>query len=394
MRVAYFDCFSGISGDMILGALIDAGLDLGELKNGLNKLNLSGYEIKTTRVEKNHITAIHVDVNVTDKQVERKLGDILALIDKSRLESEIKETGKKIFINLAKAEAKVHNKNIETVHFHELGSVDTIIDVVGAIIAVRALGIEEIYASPLHVGKGFIKCAHGTLPVPAPATMELLKDMPIYGGDINSELVTPTGAAIIATMARSFGELPPMVIKKIGYGAGERDLPIPNLLRVFVGAKMPDMEYGEDVVTVIETNIDDMNPEFYDHIMTKLFEKGALDVFLTPIHMKRNRPAIMLSTITPHDRVKSILSVIFDETTTLGVRISEVRRKKALREIRQVDTKFGKVRVKVSLVGKKIKNITPEYEDCERLAREHNIPIKDVYDAVQNSVYQDKKNCI
>lgn len=391
MRIAYFDCFSGISGDMILGALVDAGLDLEKLKNELNKLNLSGYEIKATQVEKNHIAAIHIDVNVMDEQVRRRLDDILAMIDESGLESEIKEISKQVFTKLANAESKVHRKSIETIYLHELGGIDTVIDVVGSIIGIKALGIEAIYASSLHVGKGFIKCAHGTLPVPAPATLELLKDVPIYGGDIDSELVTPTGAAIITTMAQSFGGLPPMAIEKIGYGAGARDLPIPNLLRISIGVKeILEKEYAEDIVTVIETNIDDMNPEFYDHIMTKLFEKGALDVFLTPIHMKRNRPAIMLSAIVPHNRVKDILSVIFDETTTLGVRISEVKRKKVFREIRQVNTKFGKLRVKVSLIDNKIKNITPEYEDCERIAREHHIPIKEVYEEVQNSIRKDR----
>lgn len=386
MRIAYFDCFSGISGDMILGALVDAGLDLEKLKNELNKLNLSGYEIKAAQVEKNHIAAIHIDVNVMDEQVGRRLDDILVTIDKSGLESETKETSKQVFTKLAKAESKIHRKSIETIHLHELGGLDTVIDVVGSIIGIKALGIEAIYASPLHVGKGFVKCAHGVLPVPAPATLELLKDVPIYGRDIDSELVTPTGAAIITTIAQSFGELPFMSVEKIGYGAGKRDLPIPNLLRVFIGVKDSSIkEYNKDMVAVIETNIDDMNPEFYDHIMTKLFERGALDVFLTPIHMKRNRPAIMLSAIAPHDRVNDILSIIFDETTTLGVRISEVKRKKAFREIRQVDTKFGKVRVKVSLINNKIKNIAPEYEDCERIAREHHIPIKEVYEEVRNS---------
>jgi len=333
----------------------------------------------------------HIDVNVMDEQVRRRLDDILAMIDESGLESEIKEISKQVFTKLANAESKVHRKSIETIYLHELGGIDTVIDVVGSIIGIKALGIEAIYASSLHVGKGFIKCAHGTLPVPAPATLELLKDVPIYGGDIDSELVTPTGAAIITTMAQSFGGLPPMAIEKIGYGAGARDLPIPNLLRISIGVKeILEKEYAEDIVTVIETNIDDMNPEFYDHIMTKLFEKGALDVFLTPIHMKRNRPAIMLSAIVPHNRVKDILSVIFDETTTLGVRISEVKRKKVFREIRQVNTKFGKLRVKVSLIDNKIKNITPEYEDCERIAREHHIPIKEVYEEVQNSIRKDR----
>ncbi len=377
MRIAYFDCFSGISGDMILGALLDLGWPVEELEKELAKLNLTGYKIKVKKVQKESITATQIKIETKNDEKERRLSHILSIIETSRLEKETKEISKDIFTKLARVEAKIHGKSPQEIHFHELGGLDTIIDVVGAVAGVKHLGIEKIYASSLPLGRGFVKCAHGTLPLPAPATLELLKKVPVYGGNIEAELVTPTGAVIITNLAKNFGEIPPMKIESIGYGAGQRDLSIPNLLRVSVGVMKN--AYQEDVVSLIETNIDDMNPEFYEHIINRLFKEGALDVFLTPIQMKKTRPATMLSVMASQEKMEKMLEVIFEETTTLGVRISKVKRKKLMRESRSVETKYGKIEVKIAKLNGVIKNIAPSYEDCQKIALRLNTPLKEVY---------------
>lgn len=387
MKIAYFDCFSGISGDMVLGALIDLGLDIAKLRAELDKLNISGhYELETKKVEKQGIYGTEVNISLREKGVERKLEDILAIIEGSTLTNDVKQSAKKIFVRLAQAEAHIHQKNPKEMHFHELGGLDAIIDIVGAVIGVKLLGFDAVYASPLQVGYGFVKCKHGTLPVPAPATLELIKDVPIYGRHIDAELVTPTGAAIITTLAHSFGELPKMNVEKIGYGVGKRNLPIPNLLRVLAGTQnLDDKEYDEDTVTVIETNIDDMNPEFYEYIMPRLFENGAVDVFLTPIQMKRARPATLLTVIAATENLRSVLEVIFTETTTLGVRTYETKRYKLAREEIMVETEHGKVKVKLGKLKGAVVNFAPEYEDCRRVADEARIPIKQVYEAAKQA---------
>ncbi len=377
MRAAYFNCFSGISGDMVLAALVDLGWPVKELERELNKLNLSGYQVEAKKVAKQGITSTQIEIRIKEDKKERKLKDILSILDKSKLEEEIKERSRAIFIRLANAEAKIHGKNPEEIHFHELGGLDTIIDVVGAVAGMKYLGIEKVYSSPLPLGKGFVKCSHGTLPVPAPATLELLKGVPVYGSNIEAELVTPTGAAIISTLAENFGQMPPMKIENIGYGAGQRDLPIPNLLRVSLGVLKN--AYEEDAVSLIQTNIDDMNPEFYEHIADRLFDEGALDVFLTPIQMKKTRPATMLSVITDEEKMERVLELIFDETTTLGVRISKVKRRKLNRESRKVVTKYGKIEVKIGKLDGIVKNISPSYEECRKIATRLNIPLKKVY---------------
>ncbi len=384
MRIAYFDCFSGISGDMILGALLDLGWPVEELEKELAKLNLTGYKIEVKKVQKESITATQIKIETKGDEKERRLSHILSIIERSRLEKEIKEISKNIFTKLARAEAKIHRKSPQEIHFHELGGLDTIIDIVGAVAGVKHLGIEKIYASSLPLGRGFVKCAHGTLPLPAPATLELLKKVPVYGGNIEAELVTPTGAAIITNLAKNFGEMPPMRIESIGYGAGQRDLSIPNLLRVSVGVMKN--AYQEDVVSLIETNIDDMNPEFYEHIINRLFKEGALDVFLTPIQMKKTRPATMLSVMASQEKMEKILEVIFEETTTLGVRISKLKRKKLMRESRSVETKYGKIKVKIARLNGVIKNIAPSYEDCQNIALRLNIPLKEVYKEAETRI--------
>ena len=387
MRIAYFDCFSGISGNMILGALLDVGLGLEVLREALAGLQISGYEIKARRVVKKHIACTLVDVETSEVGVERHLSDILDIIGESTLPEEVKETCGRIFTRLAEAEAKVHGLDVEDIHFHEVGGLDAIVDVVGSVVGLKLLGIEEAYSSPLHLGRGFVECAHGRFPVPAPATLELVRGVPTYGRDVEAELVTPTGAAIITTLAKGFGQAPPMEVEAIGYGAGHRDLPIPNLLRVSVGRalRLEEQGYEEDIVTLMEANIDDMNPEFYEHVMARLFDKGALDVFLTPIQMKKSRPAVKLSAIVREADLNGVLDVFFEETTTLGVRLYEARRKKLTRERIVIETKYGKVGVKVGKLGDAVKNISPEYEDCRRIAEREGIPLKEVYEEARRA---------
>ena len=390
MRIAYFDCFSGISGDMILGALIDAGLDIEELKSELKKLKLTGYDISTKRTEKKGISGTKFEVIVLEKHQERHLSDIFEIIEHSSLDRKIKNKAKDVFSALAKVEAEIHNQPVEKVHFHEVGAIDALIDIVGVMIGMQKLNIEQVVASKLHVGTGFVQCAHGTLPVPAPATLKLLSNVPIYSTGIENELVTPTGAAIITTLCENFGDIPSMKVEKIGYGAGSRDLPIPNMLRVLIGDSK--IEPIEDRVLLLETNIDDMNPQFYDYVMEVLFQKGAKDVFLTPIHMKKNRPGVILSVISPLNKKDELLDVLFAETTTLGIRISEViKRQKLERKIETVDTQFGKVNVKISFTGGKIRDIVPEYEECKKISQEYQLPIKQVYEEVKREALEKQK---
>jgi len=392
MKIAYFDCFSGISGDMAVGALLDAGLKIETLEKELKKLGLTGYQLEVNKVVKKGISATKFKVKIKEEGVERRFKDILTILEKSKLDEEIKKETKKIFFNIAQAESKIHQKDIDRIHFHEIGGLDSIIDITSAVIGIKTLGIEEIHSSALPVGKGFVKCAHGVIPVPAPATLELLKNIPTYSGGIESEMITPTGAAIIGTLAKSFGERPLMKIERIGYGAGEKEFSIPNLLRVSIGEKILKDEnlkdgYVSDEAVLIETNIDDMNPEFYDYIMDQLFSQGALDVFLTPIQMKKNRPAHMLSIIVYEQDLKEILEVLFSESTTLGVRIREIKRLRLAQQNFIAETKYGKIRVKVGIFKGEIKNIAPEYEDCKKMAKQHQVPLKEVYEEAKKIAY-------
>jgi len=398
MKIAYFDCFSGISGDMTVGALLDAGLKIETLEKELKKLGLSGYQLEVNKVVKKGISATQFKVRIKEEGVERRFKDILTILEKSKLDEEIKKETKKIFFNIARAESKIHRKDLDKIHFHEIGGLDSIIDITSAVIGIKTLGIEEIYSSALPVGKGFVKCAHGVIPVPAPATLELLKNIPTYSGGIESEMITPTGAGIIGTLAKSFRERPLMKIERTGYGAGEKEFTIPNLLRVSIGEKILKDEhskdgYVSDEAVLIETNIDDMNPEFYDYIMEKLFSQGALDVFLTPIQMKKNRPAHMFSIVVYEQNLKEILEVLFSESTTLGVRIREIKRLRLAQQNFIAETKYGKIRVKVGIFKGDIKNVAPEYEDCKKIAKQYKVPLKEVYEETKWSVQQiaDKK---
>jgi uncharacterized protein (TIGR00299 family) protein len=396
MRIAYFDCFSGISGDMFVSALLDAGLKIEILEKELNKLNLSGYQLEVNKVLKKGISASQFKVKIQEKGVERRFKDILNILEESKLDEEIKNEVKKIFFKIAEAESKIHQEDVEKIHFHEIGGLDSIIDISSAVIGIKALEIKEIYSSPLPLGKGFVKCAHGILPLPAPATLELLKNIPTYSGGMESEMVTPTGAAIISTLTKDFGERPLMKIEKIGYGAGEREFSIPNLLRVSIGEKiLSDRDlmdgYVHDEALLIETNIDDINPEFYDYIMDKLFSQGALDVFLTPIQMKKNRPAQMFSIIVYEQNLKEILEVLFSESTTLGVRIKEVKRLKLTQQNFIAETKYGKIKVKVGIFKEDIKTIAPEYQDCQKIAQQYQVPLKEIYEEAKKVAYDKMK---
>ncbi len=383
MKTAYFDCFSGISGDMLLGALIDLGLSIDDLKKELKKLNISGYEITAKKQQKNHLTATKLNITVKQKQNHRSLSDINRINGNSALDPDIKKTSKQIFLKLAKAESKVHNIDINSVHFHEVGATDSVLDIVGTLIALKKLNIEKICTSPLPLGTGFVKCAHGTIPIPAPATVELLKGVPIHQTATKGELVTPTGAAIITAITTRFSEMPEMQIEKVGYGAGTSDFDHPNLLRIFIGTTSET--YAQDTVNIIETNIDDMNPEYYSHITEKLFTNGALDVYLTNIHMKDNRPAIKLTVIAAQETTGKLTDIIFTETTTFGIRIYRGMRKKLFTEKKQVKTKYGAITIKIGKTKDKTITISPEYKDCKKIADAHDLPIKQIYELAKKT---------
>jgi uncharacterized protein (TIGR00299 family) protein len=386
MTLAYFDCFSGISGDMTLGALVDAGVSIDALRVELAKLNLSGYELKAEKVKRNGIAATKVTVIIDRKdQRSRYLANILSIIEASTLSQTVKEKSSRIFIRLADAEAKIHGTTPDKIHFHEVGAVDSIVDNVGAVISLEMLGITQVQASAVNVGSGMVNTSHGMLPIPAPATAELLTNIPFYQSSSPFELTTPTGAVIISTLSSSFGPLPPMKVERIAYGAGEKDFPgQPNVLRLMIG--QPVAGYEEDASIVIETNIDDMTPQVYDYLIEKLMQQGAQDVYLTPIIMKKGRPAVLLSVLTDKTKQDVMLDTIFRETTSIGVRIREVGRKKLFREIREVDTVYGKIRIKISRRHDEILTITPEYEDCRRIAEERQIPLKQVMEEVKKYI--------
>jgi uncharacterized protein (TIGR00299 family) protein len=382
--IAYLDCFSGISGDMLLGAMVDIGLSIGDLRADLSRLPLKRYEIAAERVTRGGIMGTLVTIKSEEAHVRRGLRDILALIGAADLPGEVISRAGRTFERLAAAEARVHGSTVDEVHFHEVGAVDAIVDIVGACCGLHRLGIERVHASPLPLGGGWVDTAHGRLPVPAPATVELLHGVPSYGGPVEAELVTPTGAAILTTICHQFGEMPPMTIRATGWGAGSRDLPHPNLLRLFLGE--PTKRPREQCLVLIETNIDDMSAELFGHLMERLLEAGALDVFYTPIVMKKSRPATLVSVLSEPPLVDGLSDLLFRETTTLGIRYREVARRCLDREWRQVETEYGPVRVKIGRLNDEVLNVAPEYDDCARLAREKGVPMKTIYDAARRAV--------
>ncbi len=381
MKIAFADCFSGISGDMFLAALLDAGLPFETLQEGIESLNLpEKVELRLTETHKGALRAADLEVIVPHSHHHRHLSDILDILANSALPDTIKQAAGRVFTLLAEAEARVHGEPIEHIHFHEVGALDSIVDVTGAVIGLEALGIERLYASPLPYGSGEIESSHGTIPLPAPATLEVLRlaRAPLTPSTARAELVTPTGAAILGTLATF--ERPTFTISGVGVGAGKRDLPWPNVMRLIIGETF---ETDTAEMVQIETNIDDMNPQFYGYIMEKLFSAGARDVFLTPIQMKKNRPGTLLGVIAPRQDEMALAELLLRETTTLGLRVQPVGRYEAQREFRTVDTAYGKLTLKEKILDGRVVQSVPEYDDCVRLARGNGISLAEVYQAVQ-----------
>ncbi len=414
MKIAYFDCFSGISGDMTLGALVDVGVPPEILTDGLATLKLEAeFSLHFEKSVKHGITGTRAIVAVHPAHTpsheaaphththehghshshdhahgpSRHLSDIFQLLDDSGLDTEIRDIAKRVFDRLAEAEAKVHNTTKAKVHLHEVSGIDSIVDIVGSVIGLAHLNVDAVYASPLSLGRGFVRCAHGLMPVPVPGTMELLKGVPIHQTDIPKELVTPTGAALITTLSQGFGVMPQMQLDRIGYGAGTRDLEQrPNLLRLCLGEQTSDIglktthHHAEtDTVDIIETNVDDMSPEITGYVTSQLFERGALDVFLIPIFMKKGRPATQITVLCPTARRDELIELLLTETTTFGVRLSSVDRIKLRRDFVQVETQWGEVQAKRGYLNGTLIKTVPEYEDCKRLAEQNSVPLRQVY---------------
>ncbi len=441
MRTLYLDCFAGASGDMFIGAMLDCGLDFEFLKTELAKLGVEGYELSLTRVDRSGINSAKFDVHLSGEvhhhdhshdhhhdhshdhhshshehhhdhshdhvhshehhhhdhshetnptsniqhpashsHDHRSLSTIKHIISTSALSASVKERALTIFQRIGEAESKIHGIPIETVHFHEVGAVDSIVDIVGACIGLEALRIEQIISAPLHVGSGMFQCAHGTYPVPGPATAELLKGVPSYSKDIEGELVTPTGAALISTLAVSYGNLPAMKIERVGYGAGTRSYPkFPNVLRAILGEVKVAMDATPTTVTVIEANIDDLSPQVFGHLMEKLLAAGALDVFYTPVQMKKNRPGVLITLLCQPDDRERMADMIFRETTTLGIRYRTEQRQILRREFESVETEFGAIKMKIARAEDgRLVNYSPEFEDCRAAAERHQVAIRQV----------------
>lgn len=370
---------------MTLGAMLDLGLELEELEQVLKSLNLSGYRLAVREVQRQHLRGLKVDFNLKHPQPARHYPDIRGLIEAASLSPKVKDLSLTMFRLLAEVEARIHGQPLEEVHFHELGALDTILDVVGVAFGVERLGIARTFVSPLPQGQGMVQGAHGRLPNPAPATLELLTGFPVYGTDLKGELVTPTGAAILRALKAQGGPCPPFKLTRVGYGAGSWDLPRhPNLLRLYLGEPLPELPGIREKVLVLETHIDDMNPELYEPLMSGLFAAGALDVALAPIQMKKNRPAVALTVIAPPPAREALLERLFADSTTLGVRILEVERVAARRWQETVATPYGPLEVKVMEYGGR-RRLLPEYEACRRLAEAHGLPLIEVYRLVRES---------
>jgi uncharacterized protein (TIGR00299 family) protein len=390
VKIAYFDCICGISGNMTLGAMIAAGLPAETLISELKKIHLHGWELKIENVTKKGISATHLDVieshhhhhhheeedNKHHHHPHRGLYDIIKIIDDSHLHEDIKETAKKIFTRLGEAEADVHGTTPDKVHFHEVGAVDAIIDIVGTAIGLHHLEIDKVYASAIPTGNGWVNCAHGTLPIPAPATAYLLRGAQIAHTDIQGELTTPTGAAIVTTLAESFDNMPAMKIINIGYGAGTKEFDIPNVMRIFIGETTDDKT--SDKIISLEFNLDDCTGEAIGYLMEKTLQTGALDIFYTPVQMKKNRPGVMVTVLCKEQNEHDIVRLLLQESTTLGIRRTEITRYILPRNIITVTTPLGEIRVKTSEYEGKVK-YAPEYEDCKKIAESLKIPLIDVF---------------
>lgn len=386
MVIAYIDCSAGISGDMCLGALVDAGVSLEKIMAGLKRLPVKGYQLQAKKVTRASLAATKVAVILTPeargrKTESRRWKDIKKLIDSSSLPVDIKQKGLRIFRRFFEAEARVHGKTFDTTHLHELGALDCIIDIFGTLIGLEALGVEKVYASAVNLGSGRIRAEHGRLPVPAPATVELLKSVPVYSSDTpRFELTTPTGAAILREVTEAFINIPLMHIEKIGNGAGNKDIEeFPNVLRIFIGKGKPEKGLQPlPKVVVIETNIDDMNPQLYEYVMDRLFEAGALDVYLAQVIMKKSRPGVLLTVLCLEEQRAELIDLLLKETTTLGVRFYEASRTVLERAVKKERTRLGGINIKTASLDGRIIKQSPEYEDCKRIAAKHEIPLIEV----------------
>ena len=385
MRLLYFDCIAGISGDMALGALVDAGADFKEVRSGLASLPVDPFDIEIADVETHGIAAKKVTVHTETAGVIRTYANIRALLDTAELPLEARSLAQRIFRRLAEAEAVVHRREVEQVRFHEVGAVDSIVDICGTALALTMLGVERVFASAIPTGFGMVRTEHGSMPIPAPAVVELLRGAPMYSRGVPVELVTPTGAAILASMVEGFGEMPAMRTESVGYGAGTLRPDFPNVLRVLIGE---DTGEGTSLAAerhvsgdlILETNVDDLNPELYEYVLERLLAAGAQDAWLTPIVMKKSRPAVTISVLCSPQRQDMIRQVLFRETGTLGIRSTTVEKQALERDWIEVATRHGPVRVKVGLLDGKPVTVAPEYEDCAKLARESGEPARDVYE--------------
>lgn len=397
MRVAYFDCPSGAAGDMVMGALVDAGVPFEALRAELAKLGLPGFTLERREVMKGVFRATKVDVHVHDhdhahgdaghahgephrphEHPARNLGSILGLITASGLDAAVKAQAARIFTRLAEAEARVHGTTVDQVHFHDVGAVDAIVDVTGACIGLHLLGVDTVHCSALPVGGGFVTGAHGRIPIPGPGTAELLKGFPVVDTGVKRELVTPTGAAILTTLATSAGIMPAMTVEAVGYGAGDMDLEAPNVLRVFVGR--PADSGGRETIMQVETTVDDMQPQLWEAVMERLFEAGALDVYLTPVMMKKSRPGTVLTALCTPDKVTELSHVLFEESPTIGVRWTAYQRERLTREMATLTTAYGAITYKVSRLEGRVVTATPEFDEVRKIARAKGLPVREVLD--------------
>lgn len=390
MKILYYDCFSGISGDMNLGAMVDLGISKTFLIRELGKLNLKGWKIEAEEDQRHGIHGTRITVKLTGHEhAHRHLPDIEKIIDKSTLDEKTKLLSKKIFLKIAMAEALVHGVPVEKIHFHEVGAMDSIIDIVGAAICFNALKIDKVFVSPVELGGGFVRCQHGTLPVPAPATAEIVKGMPVKTGNLDFEATTPTGAAILSTLGTHFGSVPEFKVLKTGYGIGQKDNPdVPNLLRVFLG-ESEEKTSGHNAI-LIECNIDDMNPEFFEYISEKLFSEGASDIFISNIIMKKGRPGNILSVICEAGKEERMKEIIFTESTSVGIRSFPFTKDTLARKFEVLKTQFGNVTVKSSFYKNRLVSVKPEYAECKKIAIERGLPVKEVYNKIMALIVKGK----
>ena len=408
-KILYFDCFSGVSGDMMLGALLDAGLPIDELRQALGGLAVPGMAIAAHRVSRAGVSATKFVVESSESHEHkhphghdhhkderhgreaahshRSLSEIGDLIDRSALSASAKVRARELFVRLGEAEAAIHQVPLDQIHLHEVGALDSIVDIAGSVFALEWFGADRVISSPLNVGGGMVQSAHGVFPVPVPATVSLLQGVPVYSSGVSAELVTPTGALLVSAFASSYGPVPAMTISRTGYGAGDRNPPdTPNVLRVLIGESSDDR--NTERVVVIECEIDDMNPQIFGLVMDRLYAAGALEVFFVPVQMKKNRPGTLLTIVASPDRRQALSALVFRETTTIGLRFHEMERERLERQTVSVDTPLGPVRFKVARLGSEVVNAAPEFDDCARLAGERGLPVKQVQ-AIATKAYLD-----